>query len=141
MKAQPQVDNATTVVSNLILRPVWNVAKRIHQNNPQLIDITDRISYITFKNEMMNKIFHTTLLQQVNGYKNRKSKKKINLTNTYFDNTLSRQYNPLIKSATEQLLLLKSQQTYLSQDDANHIYSLIYNTLATQPVQAQNQNQ
>jgi hypothetical protein len=110
MKAQPQMENASTVISSLILRPVWYAAKRLHQTNPQIIDITDSINYITFKNEMMDKIFHTPLSRTVSGYKNLKPKRKTDIMNTYFDNILSKQHNQLIQSATEQLLLLKSQQ-------------------------------
>jgi hypothetical protein len=31
MKAQPTIDNATTVISNQILKPVWYAGRRIHQ--------------------------------------------------------------------------------------------------------------
>jgi hypothetical protein len=81
---------------------------------------------------MMDKIFHTPLSQQVNGYGNLKPKRKTAIMNNYLDNPLFRQSNQLIHSATEQLLLLKSQQTNLSQDDMNHLFSLICNSLVQQ---------
>jgi hypothetical protein len=141
MKAQPQIENASTIISSLILRPKWYTAKRVHQSNPNIIDITDGTSYITFKNEMMDKIFHTPLSQSVSGYENLKPKRKTEIMNHYFDNTLASQHNTLIQSATEQLLLLKSQQTDLEQQEANNIYYLIYNSLKTEPVQIQQQPQ
>jgi hypothetical protein len=49
MKAKPPIDNAATVISNEILRPGWYIARRIHQSNPQIIDVTDGINYLTFK--------------------------------------------------------------------------------------------
>jgi hypothetical protein len=64
MRAQSQIDNTTTVIANEILRRVWYGARQIHQNNPHLIDATDGVNHFTFKNEMIDDIFITQLLQQ-----------------------------------------------------------------------------
>jgi hypothetical protein len=64
MSSQSQIDNATTIISKEILRPVWNAARRIHQSNPQIIDATDGINYVTFKYIMRDDFFTTSLSHQ-----------------------------------------------------------------------------
>jgi hypothetical protein len=64
MKIQPQTDNATTVISNEILRPIWYAARRIQKNSPNIVDATDGINYLTFKNIMYDDIFTLLLFQQ-----------------------------------------------------------------------------
>jgi hypothetical protein len=67
MSSQPTIDNSTTVISNQILRPVWYASRRVHQSNPQIIDATDEINYLAFKNAMIDEFFTAPLSQQ---YKN-----------------------------------------------------------------------
>jgi hypothetical protein len=35
---------------------VWNKSKYLHNINPQILDITDGVNYITFKNNLIDEI-------------------------------------------------------------------------------------
>jgi hypothetical protein len=129
MKSQPTIDNATTVISNEILRPVWYSARRVHQSNPQIIDATDGINYFTFKNTMMDEIFTTPLSLQYNGFSNLKPKKKTEIMNHYFDTVLAAQHDQLIQRAITQVVLLKSQQSLLGNDVSQQLFAIIYEPL------------
>jgi hypothetical protein len=136
MKAQPTTDNATTVISNEILRPVWYTARRVHQSNPQIIDATDGIHYLSFKNAMMDEIFTAPLSQQHHGFANLKQKKKTEMMNTYFDTALAAQHDQLIQRGIAQLVLLKSQQADLNHQVSQQLFGIIYEPLS--PHQDQN---
>jgi hypothetical protein len=66
------MDNATTVISSEILRPVWNATRQAPRNNLQVIDITDGIKFIDFKNEFLKSKLYDPLRQQINGFDNLK---------------------------------------------------------------------
>jgi hypothetical protein len=128
-KAQPQVDNATTVISNEILRPVWRIARQLHQGNPEIIDATDGVNYIKFKNIMIDDLFTTPLSQTIPDYVNLKSKKKTEAMNDYFDQNYANQHSQLLQRAITQLILLKSEITQLDQQTGQDLFNVIYNNL------------
>jgi hypothetical protein len=140
MKSYPSIDNATTVISNENLRPVWYTSRLVHQSNPQIIDATDEINYLTFKNAMMDEIFTTPLTQQYHGFTNLKPKKKTEMMNNYFDTVLATQQDELIQRAITQLVLLKSQQAGLENDVSQQLFAIIYEALRPRQAPPQDDN-
>jgi hypothetical protein len=64
-------------------------SKRIHQDKTQIIDITDCITYLNFKNDMIEGILYTPLKQTNSSFDHLKSKRKTEVANIYFYNNLA----------------------------------------------------
>jgi flagellar hook-basal body complex protein FliE len=135
-KSQPQMVNATTIISNEILRPVWYAAKQLHERNPQIIDTTAGINYVDFKNYMMDDIFTTPLSQQYNDFANLKPKRKTDIMNSYFDEYLSKERDQLFQRTITGLILLKSQRNNIPQNSQQILFRNIYDSF-DHPVQAE----
>jgi hypothetical protein len=122
-----QTDNASTIISNEILRNVWNKAKYVHIVHPQiLIDISDGVNYITCKNKMLDELLYESIRNEFPDFNNFKPKQKRELSNRYFDTNLAGQHRQLIEKTLNGLIILKQQ---ISPDIVNNQFETAFQAI------------
>jgi hypothetical protein len=63
-----------------------------------LIDITDGVNYLTFKNNILNELLYDPIRAQYNDFDNFTPKEKHDLSNDYFNQNLAEQFLQLIEN-------------------------------------------
>jgi hypothetical protein len=125
--AIPHSDNATTVISNEIIKNVWKKAKYVHKVKPEVIDISDGVNYITFKNYVLNDLLYNPIKETYKYFDNFYPKEKRDLSNEYFDHNLAGQFLQLIEKTLNILIALKTQiSPNIRHEEFELSYNLIY---------------
>jgi hypothetical protein len=128
--------NATLIIVNEILRPIWYAAKHLHERNPQIIDASTGLNYIDLKNYMIDDIFTTPLSQQFNDFTSLKPKRKTDIMNNFFDEHLAKERDQLFQRAISGIITLKSQRDNISPNVQQTLFRYIYDAF-DHPTQAE----
>jgi hypothetical protein len=81
---------AYSVITDEIIKPLWTDLKQIVKEHQNLLDLTEGISYIIFKNKALDAIILNDLRIDYHGFDDLKPTKKTKLANDYFDRITSK---------------------------------------------------
>jgi hypothetical protein len=123
----PKFESAYTVITNDVIRPIWNLSKQYAKGNPNIVNITDGVNFINFKKASINEIITIPLTLEDESFPKYNNKLKTEYAHKYFDNTLVHKLDELIQRSLTILITLKgNKQNIGSNEEAQQLWKDYY---------------